>query len=365
MGSLRFFLAVSVMLLHLPIGPFHGFIDSKAAVQGFYIISGFYIMLVWSTKYNKLDVTYFYINRFFRLWPIYFIGIILSVITSYYAYSKWGWHTISQWIEWPLNMTGNLLLILTNLFMLFQDLTLFLTRDQNGFLIPDFYSLYNTEPFRGRVADYNFLAVGWSLGLEFTFYLLAPILLNSKKIFYTMFGFSIILNALFWYLHTRMPFDYRFFPFELVWFLFGAYIYLKKDFLSKFIKRIKYFELILLLTFIYDIYKFEYSIKTVFGYYIFLILLAINIPLLFNFSERFDLDKHAGELTYPIYILHLPLDSVLFFFFFKDTIFETNVATRHSIAIFITFIFSILLANLQLKIDMYIKNFTLTKLQGL
>lgn len=49
MGLLRVALAMAVLLGHLPIATYH-FIHAATAVQGFYIVSGFYMALVLEGK---------------------------------------------------------------------------------------------------------------------------------------------------------------------------------------------------------------------------------------------------------------------------------------------------------------------------
>jgi len=75
MGSLRFFLAFSVAFAFgLPLG----FPTSDIAVQSFYVISGFYMALVLNEKYGPGSYWLFVSNRLLRLWPAYFVVLVLS-----------------------------------------------------------------------------------------------------------------------------------------------------------------------------------------------------------------------------------------------------------------------------------------------
>ena len=79
MGALRLFLAVSVLVAHA--GPLFGFnlMFSDVAVKLFFIISGFYMSLVLSGKYEGKSLRWtFYTNRFLRLYPAYLLAILIT-----------------------------------------------------------------------------------------------------------------------------------------------------------------------------------------------------------------------------------------------------------------------------------------------
>src|SRR5690349_4745024 len=75
MGLVRVALALAVVLSHLPPATFH-FISGGLAVQGFFIISGFYMALVLSGKYASAGI--FYSNRLLRLMPGYFVMMVIA-----------------------------------------------------------------------------------------------------------------------------------------------------------------------------------------------------------------------------------------------------------------------------------------------
>lgn len=72
MGSLRFLLAIAVVIDHS--GPIFGVesVGGSTAVQAFYIISGFYMSLILSEKYVGANGGYslFFTNRLLRLFPV-------------------------------------------------------------------------------------------------------------------------------------------------------------------------------------------------------------------------------------------------------------------------------------------------------
>ena len=68
MGAVRFTLALSVAVWHLPGAPFR-LLNAAVAVLAFFIISGFYMAMVLTEKYPT--VRSFYAARFLRLYPAY------------------------------------------------------------------------------------------------------------------------------------------------------------------------------------------------------------------------------------------------------------------------------------------------------
>jgi len=77
----------------------------------------------------------------------------------------------------------------------------------------------------------------WTLGLEISFYLIAPFILARKKILFLLLIFSFAIRII---LHQiglgrEDPWVYRFFPAELAFFILGA---LSQQFLMPLYKRI-------------------------------------------------------------------------------------------------------------------------------
>ncbi len=81
MGLLRLFLALSVVITHT--APLFGLqmMPGDVAVKLFFIVSGFYMSLVMAGKYEgKNRALFFYSNRALRLYPAFFIAILLTAI---------------------------------------------------------------------------------------------------------------------------------------------------------------------------------------------------------------------------------------------------------------------------------------------
>lgn len=82
MGTLRFLLALCVVVTHAPGSKIfgHSLLNGITAVQGFYVISGFLITMVLNTRAEYRDVSQFYLSRYLRLWPAYAVVALLTLV---------------------------------------------------------------------------------------------------------------------------------------------------------------------------------------------------------------------------------------------------------------------------------------------
>lgn len=106
MGSIRFLLALSVMLWHLgPYAPVTGY----SAVILFYIMSGFYMSLVLNEGYVTAGPWAFYLSRFLRLFPVYWIVALVTLV--FFAITDFRFVTnlshASSWLGWALVLISN------------------------------------------------------------------------------------------------------------------------------------------------------------------------------------------------------------------------------------------------------------------
>jgi peptidoglycan/LPS O-acetylase OafA/YrhL len=281
MGIIRILLALSVTLDH--IGPIFGFSMLKGgmAVQAFFIISGFYISLILNEKYISKNKSYFlYIsNRFLRIYPIYYIALLLTIILLI---------SNNQFPSFQFSMASLLNIV--------KQLTIFVTND---------YFIYVPETYHQL-----FVFQSWSLGLEFLFYLIAPLIVRKTRILLLFFGIGLFSRILF--AHILYPHIYPggyidfFFPTEIVYFLAGALSY-KAYVLVKKLNNRRLFSILsiffIFLTLIYQIfYAFPYGNTVANIYYI---LLLLSMPFIFSFSKNSRFDRIIGDLAYPIYLLHV------------------------------------------------------------
>src|SRR5918993_2186065 len=183
MGLIRFLLATSVVSAHA--GPILGFtlLDSDVAVKAFYIISGFYMALILNEKYIYSNNSYslFITNRFLRIYPLYWIVLLLTILYSIMLIDSKD-SNLSQLNNYATNWDDMktetfIFLLFTNIFLFFQDVVMFLgfnTTSGELFFTSNFQ---NTNP---QLHTFLFVPQAWTIGIELTFYLIAPFVAKKK-----------------------------------------------------------------------------------------------------------------------------------------------------------------------------------------
>lgn len=229
MGILRVILAITVVIAHSD--PFLGlkFPGALVAVEAFYIISGFYMTMILNRKYvGKGSYFLFLSNRFLRIYPIYWAILLLTIAVSIASHFFMGsWFSLAPYIEhWQSLETGTIVFqIATNLALFGQDVVMFLGVNQET------GGMYFTHDFwLSSPVFYIFLLVpqAWSIGIELSFYLIAPLIVrkNITPIIMLIIGSILVKTITFFYLElTEDPWTYRFFPSELSLFLMGSVSY--------------------------------------------------------------------------------------------------------------------------------------------
>lgn len=304
MGILRFFFALSVLLghiqIHYPISPIY-------AVQGFYIISGFYMSLILNEKYDTSTKNMlFYKKRFFRLLPTYWLIAILSIVIAILFYYKGESNVLFfDFNKFPPNATiiTYLYIFITNIIVWGQDLALFLgISHETGSIFLSASSFSEEYP----MLRYMAIPVAWSVSSEFTFYLIAPFILrNRKKIVFILFLLSIISNIVTnSYGLNDSNWRFRFFPSILMYFLAGYYAYIiyKEIELHKLSTKFKYVCILFLLSTL--TFVLQSNIPYVIHSLYLLIICTFTIPYLFYSYKKNTTDRTIGEMSYPLYLIH-------------------------------------------------------------
>jgi peptidoglycan/LPS O-acetylase OafA/YrhL len=332
MGILRFLLACSVIVAHsqpliwgnLPFG--------GIAVQAFFIISGFYMALVLCEKYTGTKHYWLFIsNRILRLWPAY---IIILAVDFVFRYVFFGTIPIITPPFESLNFHSKIFVIFTNVFIIGQDISAFLGPDATGAI--------TFATGAGKNLTYSNLVVqSWSTASEFTFYLLAPFLVNKKtKTLLLLILGSLLIRLIIHKLDLRyQPWGARFFPAELGYFIMGIFSYRIYKFIES--KRVFNYHLsiypcailpiiILTSTVCYPFLSNNTGKRSVYfqNYYqiipdqvsakwIYLIFIFLAIPFLFALTSNMKFDKFLGDLTYPVFISHMLAINIIALLFGK------------------------------------------------
>jgi peptidoglycan/LPS O-acetylase OafA/YrhL len=303
MGIYRVVLALSVVILHA--NPLSGFylLNPAQAVESFFVISGFYMALILNEKYvGAGSYRLFITNRLLRIYPIYWCVLFMTVaawVASALCGGDVGPLSIyGQSLGWP----AQILLHLSNLFLIGQDWVMFLGVKGHHLYVVRGIGLTNPELWK-----FLYIPPAWSLGVELTFYAIAPWLVRrSARVIFMMVLASLALHLVLAFgLHlTRDPWSYRFFPNELGLFLAGAlayriYRYIDSKRLAAAVHR-SVMGGFLLMVLAYQLIPISHGIKHLALY----IVAWCALPFLFLATRKSKIDRYIGELSYPIYIGH-------------------------------------------------------------
>lgn len=302
MGFIRLLLALSVILGHSqPICGYFG-VAAAVAVSAFFMISGFYMAMICTEKYNGPNGTRaFYSNRILRLLPTYWIALVLAVVSYSYLRFVAAKEFAFPWFDEfeKCRITDLIALSIPNLFLLGSDLLYLLSFSGNG----EWH--FNLSATTDRAGRFLIDSPAWSVGSEIWFYLLVPWIANWRMV--SLISVGAVSLALQLYLEAATPWSsYFVFPANLVYFVCGMISFrlfrsrIFSDTLSKFslpIFRI-FAAYLTLRQYIPFVRNYALSVY---------VPLFLCLPFLFHASKRWQLDRNIGNLSYPLYIIHLPL----------------------------------------------------------
>jgi peptidoglycan/LPS O-acetylase OafA/YrhL len=285
MGTIRLLLALAVVFGHAP-----GWqqIQSNAAdplrpiapyfaVQAFFIISGFYMEMV-RDRYEPAGLWVFWSNRYSRLIAPYLIVALITVLLAI-AFPE---HAPPFQSYTPKGVIEGLLLGLANLSILGTDIVAFL----------------GLEPLAGLVIPQS-----WSLGTELWFYLLVPMYWRTP----TRYVLAIILVSCAFRIGIAVsslpafPWQQRFFPSELAFFLVGMLSYRHRKISAIISPAIALPAAILGILFSGWIGTSE---SVVFSAAL-AVLSFLFLPGIWKMTCAVRFDRTIGELSYPVYLVHI------------------------------------------------------------
>jgi peptidoglycan/LPS O-acetylase OafA/YrhL len=257
----------------------------KLGVQFFFILSGFLItyLLIEETKnQGKVKIFKFYLRRIFRIWPLYYITLIVAIFVLPQIFSE--------------------------------------IKIQNINISFYFLFLINLDFIYNLIPDYNLITSHWSICIEEQFYLFWPLIFLIRKyyifVFFLIFIFSLIFlysneNGIVQYFHTFS--NIRFMAFGgIIAYIFSQ----KKNFVLILFSKLNIlittsiylFSLLIILfqnklTVDYHVSFIVIELITIF-FFSFVILEQIsNENSFFKFGKSKALN-FLGEISYSIYLVH-------------------------------------------------------------
>ena len=305
MGILRFLLALSVLLVHA--SPHRNFlVDGRVAVQIFYCISGFYMALILNEKYvGPGSYRLFLSNRLLRLFPAYAVILVATVVFETHAVPQF--EAAAAWSQHRPDAPASVVLTAANALLVGQDWITFAAVSPWG-------SLYFTPNFRHEAIpahSYLFVPQAWTLGLELTFYLIAPFILRrSARVIAAIVIASFAVRMLTYSVGLREdPWNYRFFPCELGIFLLGSLAYRAY---RKYGERIRSWPYLKAAPVAAAALLCSFPFAAAAGPPMeeardlaYVLLFAACLPVLFAATRSSKVDRIIGDLSYPIYISHI------------------------------------------------------------
>jgi peptidoglycan/LPS O-acetylase OafA/YrhL len=302
MGILRTLLAIIVMLSHFK-GEAYA-IGEKNAVRLFFIISGFLIFYLLCYKKSYSTNSNFFISRFVRIYPIYLIIFLITLIPMLiinYNFKNLIFFDMYKSIQ----LDGLIYLIFANASLFLHDLSYFLTISDDGLKFTSNFSLEKIQIWNGLV-----ITQAWTLSIELMFYLIAPFIFKTNVRVIILFFITLIIKFFITTSHFNYdPLNYRFFFGELFFFMFGA---LSCKIMLPFYKIIitkTYLKVISLLAVLFSIFLifilYSFLDKSIHSIIVLLVVTFLLLPLLFIFSDYFKYDKNIGEFSYTIFISHM------------------------------------------------------------
>lgn len=315
MGALRLILALSVVVWHMPGASFH-LMNARAAVVLFFIISGFYMAMVINEKYATSDGTpwikTFYLARFWRLYPAYLALLCVMLIWFYATNSPNLFRD-----RLPMSLFEQSALLLSNIFIIGQDLHQFLVRVRVENAGPQFL-LNIVNQIGPDVLSDPVILIGqaWSLGAEAMFYLIAPFIVRSTRMTAMALGAALVFRFLLLEVFGQRSdiWGYFFFPGAVCMFLIGSASYhlgriapFKEWHVrigwAALVAFLAWFALTAIADGVVMPPPADPSIDRP-RFWILYALFALSIPFIFQATKRSHFDREIGEISYPLYLVH-------------------------------------------------------------
>lgn len=310
MGAIRFILAASVVMEHCR--SYFGFMlyPGNMAVEMFFMISGFYMGMVLSSRYRTVtwnDRFRFYCSRFWRLWPTFIITSVFVGIWWLIAFAVLGREPTSAGDFKTLvgSELIRLMVLFSNVFMIGQDIpSLFHVSEASGV----HFTLGPPEPLPdGSLWMGSMRAIGpaWSIGTEIWFYLLAPFLVRLPgSVLVLLIAGSLGLRAV---LDHQGYVVYFFFPAQVALFLVGVLAQRGSGWMASQAIGIAGVSTVLAASLVFgSVGALDQTYK-----WVLYLAFAVAMPAIFALGQNAKLDRSVGELSYPIYLTHMALLAVL------------------------------------------------------
>ena len=285
------------------------------AVDMFFVLSGFlitYLLLIEKERTNTIDFKKYYLRRIFRIWPLYYLSIFITLVLIYFKV-----------VPDVLNL---------------------------GYSIFLYLFLMVNVAYVLKVAISTITPL-WSVGVEEQFYLIWPHVIkrtsNYIKVFVLIFFGYLLLKTLVYVFFTPSSYLFNIIAFTRIDIMclgaIGAYLVYSKNTILKYIYR-KDIQIIAWLVLLYSVvfeplHIISFLDKEINAFFYFIIILNVSTNTKSLLSLEHNLFNFFGKISYGIYVYHMIVIYLLSYFLKKYTI-EIN----HPAIFILVFLSTILVA---------------------
>ena len=325
LDSVRGIAAIMVMVSHFINWKFEGSMKAKVAalvfsgsdtVSFFFVLSGFVLSYKYLVRGASLDIRNFYISRVFRLWPAFFVIVLLCALNA---------------IRYDLGFQN-----LVNVFLL----------DRTGFW--EEAILIRSHP--------KYYGPGWTLAIELVmsfavpffiliakkgprtmYWLLAALLLIGGNTFAFHFALGVLLSCIFTQVQEV---SFR----QTAWYRYHYLILAVSVVLFSLQELVRIFPLSHTYTGIADylgITLYHYS-----GLASFVFIVAILCSNMAKKMLRYPLLRFFGKISYGMYLVHWMLAEDIYFYWNRLIVFFPDTAAAFMTLFIVYFLLSVLLATI-------------------
>lgn len=262
----------------------------KLGVILFFVLSGFlisYLLFKEEAETNSINIKGFYMRRIFRIWPLYFLIIVLALFVF----------PCIEILKYP------------NAVELSMSLKLFKALPMYIFFLPNLVLV--------AIAVIPFCSQTWSIGAEEQFYMIWPVLNKFiKNKLMVIFGVIVVYLLIKLFLGShKESLLFRFWDTMPIHYMaiggFFGYISFFESSLTRFLKTIIYTRIMqfVSISFIFILLYFKISI----GYFNLELYALLFGVIILNaatgtkniFCFNFSFIKYMGKISYGIYMYHL------------------------------------------------------------
>lgn len=319
LGTYRFVLAINVVIFHILAVPAIG----PLAVYSFFILSGFLMTHIMHQTYGYSINGFkkYSLNRFYRLYPIYWCFLLLSLLIIFIVDESFSnsFHGNIQYPDSIVSLIANVTMIYPNMF---------------------------PSEFPIRVSPAT-----WALTIEIFFYVLIGLGLSRNKLITWLWFLVSFVSFLYKNLIlTEFTFGYGSFLAASLPFSAGALVYYYKKGINTYLKTLKIHNNLLISLFLCNIFVAGFSGFTPPDYawkieylctginLIISTLLTVNLSSIKSKKTTFTkMDRELGDLSYPIYVFHWGAACLASWLLYEEQVKDLSV---FSLGLLITFFFS-------------------------